>query len=49
MRVQEDDTSDFKVGVLRLDASFSPIRRVAYIVENARVEQRTFYYFDHSV
>lgn len=29
------------VGSLHLDASFSPIRRVAYNVENARVEQRT--------
>ena len=29
------------VGVLHLDASFSPIRRVAYSVESARVEQRT--------
>lgn len=29
------------VGRLQLDASFSPIRRVAYTVENARVEQRT--------
>lgn len=29
------------LGALQLDASFSPIRRVAYIVENARVEQRT--------
>lgn len=29
------------VGALHLDASFSPIRRVAYNVENARVEQRT--------
>lgn len=29
------------IGVLRLDASFSPVRRVAYIVESARVEQRT--------
>lgn len=29
------------VGVLHLDASFSPIRRVAYAVESARVEQRT--------
>lgn len=29
------------VGTLHLDASFSPIRRVAYNVENARVEQRT--------
>jgi len=29
------------VGVLTIDASFSPIRRVSYLVENARVEQRT--------
>ncbi len=29
------------IGVMQLDASFSPIRRVAYSVENARVEQRT--------
>jgi len=29
------------IGVLRLDASFSPIQRVAYTVESARVEQRT--------
>ncbi len=30
-----------QIGVLRLDASFSPIRRVTYTVENTRVEQRT--------
>ncbi|HEX7385160.1 MAG TPA: DNA-directed RNA polymerase subunit alpha C-terminal domain-containing protein, partial [Burkholderiaceae bacterium] len=29
------------IGKLVLDASFSPIRRVAYAVESARVEQRT--------
>ncbi len=29
------------IGVLRLDASYSPMRRVAYDVESARVEQRT--------
>jgi DNA-directed RNA polymerase subunit alpha len=29
------------VGALRLDASFSPIRRVSYSVARARVEQRT--------
>jgi len=29
------------IGQLVLDASFSPVRRVAYSVENARVEQRT--------
>jgi DNA-directed RNA polymerase subunit alpha len=29
------------VGSLHLDASFSPIKRVSYLVESARVEQRT--------
>jgi DNA-directed RNA polymerase subunit alpha len=29
------------LGTLHLDASFSPIRRVSYMVESARVEQRT--------
>ncbi|MCL2021770.1 MAG: DNA-directed RNA polymerase subunit alpha [Betaproteobacteria bacterium] len=29
------------IGKLVLDASFSPVRRVAYFVESARVEQRT--------
>jgi DNA-directed RNA polymerase subunit alpha len=29
------------IGVLHMDASFSPVLRVAYSVENARVEQRT--------
>ena len=29
------------IGTMQLDASYSPIRRVAYTVENARVEQRT--------
>jgi DNA-directed RNA polymerase subunit alpha len=30
-----------KVGVLQLDSSFSPVRRVMYQVENTRVENRT--------
>ena len=29
------------VGLIKLDANFSPVRRVAYNVENARLEQRT--------
>jgi DNA-directed RNA polymerase subunit alpha len=29
------------IGVLRLDATYSPMRRVAFTVESARVEQRT--------
>lgn len=38
-RIGEDE--DKKIGRLQLDASFSPISRVAYTVERARVEQRT--------
>ena len=30
-----------EIGLLRLDATYSPIKRVSYSVENARVEQRT--------
>ncbi len=37
-RRSEDDRA---IGSLLLDASFSPVRRVAYSVESARVEQRT--------
>ena len=29
------------IGKLQLDASFSPVRRVSYVVDSARVEQRT--------
>lgn len=32
---------DRALGGMQLDASFSPVRRVSYTVENARVEQRT--------
>ncbi len=38
-RLEEGQT--LQVGVLQLDASFSPIRKVSYSVERARVEQRT--------
>jgi DNA-directed RNA polymerase subunit alpha len=38
---QAGDETQKTVGVLEVDASFSPVRRVAYTVENARVEQRT--------
>ena len=37
---QLDDTGK-SIGNLVLDASFSPVRRVSYYVESARVEQRT--------
>ncbi|AWM81409.1 DNA-directed RNA polymerase subunit alpha [Gammaproteobacteria bacterium ESL0073] len=38
-RVSSDETR--AIGRLQLDATFSPVRRVSYVVENARVEQRT--------
>jgi DNA-directed RNA polymerase subunit alpha len=36
---EEEETRP--IGVLRLDATYSPMRRVSYSVESARVEQRT--------
>lgn len=36
-----DGSTKTTIGALHLDASFSPVRRVAYTVDNARVEQRT--------
>ena len=38
-RVDEDN--ERAIGSLQIDASFSPVLRVAYYVENARVENRT--------
>jgi DNA-directed RNA polymerase subunit alpha len=35
------DESTKSIGRIVLDASFSPVKRVSYTVENARVEQRT--------
>lgn len=35
------DESPKSIGRIVLDASFSPVKRVSYIVESARVEQRT--------
>ncbi len=39
--VDEDDDQRKPIGSLQLDASFSPVVRVSYAVESARVEQRT--------
>ncbi|MBV1907399.1 MAG: DNA-directed RNA polymerase subunit alpha [Pseudomonadales bacterium] len=36
-----DEEETRPIGVLRLDATYSPMRRVSYTVESARVEQRT--------
>lgn len=41
LRAKSTEENKASIGVLHIDASFSPIRRVAYSVENARVEQRT--------
>ncbi|MGD9386685.1 MAG: DNA-directed RNA polymerase subunit alpha [Gammaproteobacteria bacterium] len=38
---QNDEDSSGPIGRLQLDASFSPVRRVSYTVDAARVEQRT--------
>ena len=38
---RSDDDDERPIGRLQIDASFSPIRRVAYVVDSARVEQRT--------
>jgi DNA-directed RNA polymerase subunit alpha len=35
------EETEHTIGRLKLDASFSPVRRVAYEVQSARVEQRT--------
>jgi DNA-directed RNA polymerase subunit alpha len=36
-----NDEESREIGVLRLDASYSPMKNVAYSVESTRVEQRT--------
>lgn len=40
-RAASGETGKSAIGVLKLDASFSPVKKVAYSVESARVEQRT--------
>ncbi|EPJ49386.1 MAG: DNA-directed RNA polymerase subunit alpha [Osedax symbiont Rs2] len=39
-RISDDDETR-AIGRLQLDASYSPVRRVSYVAESARVEQRT--------
>jgi len=41
VRALSDEQAAHTIGRIVLDASFSPIRRVSYAVESARVEQRT--------
>lgn len=38
---QEGSEQNASIGTLLIDASFSPVRRLSYSVENARVEKRT--------
>ncbi|MFQ3324332.1 MAG: DNA-directed RNA polymerase subunit alpha [Pseudomonadales bacterium] len=38
---QSDEEESKPIGRLQLDASFSPVSRVSYVVDSARVEQRT--------
>ncbi len=41
-RYQDNESSESNsMGTLKVDASFSPVKRVTYFVESARVEQRT--------
>lgn len=37
----DDEVSKKTVGVLKIDNTFSPVKKVAYFVDNARVENRT--------
>ena len=39
--VRKNADEDQAIGRLQLDASFSPVTRVAYVIDSARVEQRT--------
>ena len=38
---RSDEDENRSIGRLQLDATYSPVHRVAYVVERARVEQRT--------
>jgi DNA-directed RNA polymerase subunit alpha len=40
---EDNKTADQPIGVIPIDSIFSPVRRVAYSVEGARVGQRTDY------
>ncbi|HVE44683.1 MAG TPA: DNA-directed RNA polymerase subunit alpha [Gammaproteobacteria bacterium] len=41
IRTRDAENEKVEIGALQIDASYSPVVRVAYTVENARVEQRT--------
>ncbi|GGI83405.1 DNA-directed RNA polymerase subunit alpha [Legionella impletisoli] len=41
VRLLEDEMKEKSVGKLKIDSTFSPVKKVAYFVDNARVENRT--------
>ncbi|WP_133128768.1 DNA-directed RNA polymerase subunit alpha [Legionella nagasakiensis] len=41
VRLLEDEIQEKSVGKLKIDSTFSPVKKVAYFVDNARVENRT--------
>lgn len=41
VRLLDDDVQKKSVGKLKIDNTFSPVKKVAYFVDNARVENRT--------
>ncbi|WP_133131096.1 DNA-directed RNA polymerase subunit alpha [Legionella yabuuchiae] len=41
MRFLEEEMQEKSVGKLKIDSTFSPVKKVAYFVDNARVENRT--------
>jgi DNA-directed RNA polymerase subunit alpha len=40
---EQHELGDYDIGLIPVDANFSPVRKVAYTVENTRVGQRTDY------
>jgi len=40
---ESHDLGEYEIGLIPVDANFSPVRKVAYLVENTRVGQRTDY------
>ena len=41
VRLLDEDVQQKSVGILKIDNTFSPVKKVAYFVDNARVENRT--------
>lgn len=40
---EQHDLGDYDIGLIPMDSNFTPVRKVAYTVENTRVGQRTDY------